>query len=217
VVIKSSRGHFATMVILPTANCQLGTFFKLDLNTAVIYFSPLMRKTITLFLLPVFIYSIIGWQWIFVMQLNDHQSKEFSSYYEDEELEMITVNANDVQGDETFLVNNHELFHHGKYFDIKYKKTKGDKIVFYCHSDKEEGSLYASLDLRLKDASGMAKSSSQKSPQVVKLSVFDNEQGQIFIDQDNFSEINFPYIIAKKTIAQGNAVFVPPDASVLIS
>src|SRR6188768_1354480 len=102
-----------------------------------------MKKIITIALLPVFMFSIIGWQWMFALRIYAHQVREWSSFADDE-LEIITVSASE-KGHDTFQVNDHELFHHGKYFDIKFKKRRGDEIVFYCHPDTEEEGIYASF------------------------------------------------------------------------
>jgi len=176
-----------------------------------------MKKAITLALLPVFLYSIIGWQWMFALRLYSHQEKEWTAFFDDEELEVITLGADDLKSHDSFLVNDHELFHHGKYFDIKYKKRRGDEIVFYCHPDEEEAGLYTSLDTHLKVEPGLSTTSKQKLLKVVKVSVFENDPGKILFGHQKMNGIVFPNYTSLIPFLVENPVFVPPDAGALIS
>ena len=94
-----------------------------------------MRRAVVIALLLTFVYSIIGWQWVFALRLYAHQVKEWTAFFDEENLEIITI-KNDAQHHDTFLENGHELYHKGKLFDIKYKKRRADEVVYYCHSDK---------------------------------------------------------------------------------
>jgi hypothetical protein len=176
-----------------------------------------MKKVIILALLPVFLYSIIGWQWMFALMLSSHQEKEWTAFFHEEELEIISVNTNDLGIHDSFLVNDHELFHHGKYFDIKFKKTRGNEIIFYCHPDEEESALYSSLDTHLKDEAALSNPANQKLLKIVKLSVFDNGPDSILLIQEKFPEAEIPYDIPLPFFLVCNPVFVPPDAGALIS
>jgi hypothetical protein len=176
-----------------------------------------MKKTIILALLPVFLFSIIGWQWMFALRLYSHQEKEWTAFFNEEELEIIAVSSNDLKNHDSFLVNDHELYHHGKYFDIKFKKTTGNQIVFYCHADKEESGLYSGLDSHLKDEAGLSNTSKQKSVKVVKLSVFEKVQDTIFFGPEKIHQSVLASNTPLRSFFLGNPVFVPPDAGALIS
>ena len=189
----------------------------LDTCQAVPYISRLMRSTIVLTLLPVFLYSIIGWQWMFAMRLNEHQTDAWSAIYDEEELEIISVKADDAKNHDTFLVNDHELFHHGRYFDIKYKKRRGDEIVFYCHPDHEEEGLFASFDRHVKNDEGTTTCSKQKLLKIVKVSVFEKDSGKIIFKQNEICEINFQFDNGMNPFLPCNTVFVPPDTNLRVS
>src|SRR5436190_22467462 len=133
-----------------------------------------MKRVVILALLPIFLYSIIGWQWIFALKLYAHQVKEWTAFFEEENLEVISV-MNDVQNHDTFVVNGNELYHKGKLFDIKYKKRRGDEVVYYCHADNEEHEMFTSLDQKIKDDQGNS-CSKQKLLKVVKVSDFASNQ-----------------------------------------
>jgi hypothetical protein len=176
-----------------------------------------MKKAFILSLLPVFLYGIIGWQWMFVLSLNDHQAEEWSAHYNEGELEIITVKIGDNNNSDTYLVNDNELFHHGKYFDIKYKKRSVDEMVFYCHPDHEEEGLYASLDQHVKDGTGTTSSSNQKLLKIFKVSDFEKDNGKTFFIRNEICDLEFQFRNALNPFPGCNSVFVPPDAACAIS
>jgi hypothetical protein len=176
-----------------------------------------MKKAVILTLLPIFLYSILGWQWMLVFRLNDHQANEWSASWEDEDLEIITVKIDGNNDGETYLVNGHELFHDGKYFDIKYKKRRGDEIVFYCHPDHEEQGLYASLNQHVKEDAGTSGCSNQKLLKVVKVSDFEKVPHKTLFDQYRSGEVVFQMHHGLNPLSLCNGVFVPPDAAHRIS
>lgn len=175
-----------------------------------------MKRILILALLPVFLYSIIGWQWIFALRLYAHQVNEWTAFFDEEDLEIITI-KNDAQHHDTFFVNGHELYHKGKLFDIKYKKRRADEVVYYCHSDNEEHEMYTSLNQQIKDDLGTSACGKQKLVKVVKVSDFANQSQDILFDQKEFCEIIFLYSGPLRLNLRGTSVFVPPDADSLLS
>ena len=175
-----------------------------------------MKKVLILALLPVFLFSIIGWQWMFAIQIYKHQLTEWRADYDEQNLEVITVKAGDGRKD-TYILNSHELFHHGKFFDIRYKKKNGTETIYFCHADNEEGKLFTSLDSKLKDEQDHSTSAKQKLMKVVKVSVFEEDQCRIFMVSQDICEMNLLYRTPFSALIDDNPVFVPPDARVLIS
>jgi len=174
-----------------------------------------MKRAVTLVLLPVFVFSIIGWQWMFVLRLYTHQVEEWSTSAVNEKLEIVSL-TDGTHGGETYLLNDHEIFHHGEYLDIKYKVRKGDEVIYYCHHDNDEKDLFKSYDNKIKDTSDMT-SSNDHVQKVVKLSVFDNSIEDLLFDQKEKTDLIFLHTTTSIVSSYTNPVFVPPDAEVQIS
>jgi len=172
-----------------------------------------MKRFLTLALLLVFMFSIIGWQWMFLLKLNSHESRQLNNRPDADALEVIVLSNADAGSDgKTFFVNNHEIIHNGKLFDIKFKTKRGDDIVLYCEADGAEENLNASFDLKTQDVFGNTLTSKSSSQKIVKLSVFEqvNEISSLtpslsINDLKTFSSP--PHCLS----ALVNSFFVPPD------
>ena len=131
-----------------------------------------MKKVFIIFLLPVFLFGIIGWQWMFFLKLYSHEKQEWNRGDEKGNQEIVVVSK--AHSSETFFVNDHELMHKGKLYDVKYKEKKGEAIVCYCERDGAEENLLSSFDLKTKDSFGNSFSANSKTQKIVKLSIFEN-------------------------------------------
>ena len=128
-----------------------------------------MRRIFTLSLLPVFLFSIIGWQWMFLVQLNSfHENYELRI---GKNLEIITVAKSN--SFKTFFINDHELVHEGKLYDIKYSETTGDDMICYCERDNDEETLFSSFETHTRNCFDHTHSSGPKTQRVVKVSIFE--------------------------------------------
>src|SRR5690349_24245377 len=80
------------------------------------YFRTGMKKAVALLFLPVFLFSILGWQWMFLLKLFSHEMEEWSGRNGTNNLEVVIVSASEKDGQNYFL-NEHELMHDGKLYD----------------------------------------------------------------------------------------------------
>jgi hypothetical protein len=174
-----------------------------------------MRRIITLSLLPVFLFSIIGWQWMFFLKFYSHEFKEWNSISGEEEFEVIVIKAAEAPGSrDTYFINKHEVIHHGKLFDVKLKKRRGDDLVLYCERDGAEENLLASFDSKTKDTFGNFLSANRKTQKIVKLTVFENLHELMIFNPGPFCEDLIPcpetFFCSSSAV---NSFFVPPDAA----
>lgn len=172
-----------------------------------------MKKAITLTLLPVFLFGIIGWQWMFMVKLYTHEFREWRSVSENETLEKIIIHSHDGKRD-SYFINANELVHQGKLYDVKHKEIKDGDLICYCERDGSEENLLASFNLKTTDHFGTLLSSKANSQKVVKLSVFQvSEILSMHVHAASGTAVN---ISDKVSLYQNfccNSVFVPPDVA----
>jgi hypothetical protein len=171
-----------------------------------------MRRILTLTLLPVFLFSIIGWQWMFFLKVYNHEFLELNRMPADDDLEVIAMKTSDgAAKSDIFFINSHEFFHHGKLFDIKFKKSTGDGLLLYCERDGAEENLLSSFDLKTQDALGYTLAANPKIQKIAKLSVFESVHANAVM----------PILLCRKVSHAGeglfhlptvlNSIFDPPD------
>ncbi|MEO8088398.1 MAG: hypothetical protein ABI763_16380 [Bacteroidota bacterium] len=169
-----------------------------------------MKRTLTLAMLPVFLFSILGWQWLFFLKLNAIEKEEWHGGFEKDNLEIVVVSSEN--SGETFFINEHELIHEGKLFDVKYKEFKGSLIVCHCQRDNDEETILSSLDVHTNNCFDNKCSSSPKSNTITKLSVFESAKLLLEVKPDCgvhmiLESVCYNFFAAGTT----DSFFVPPD------
>lgn len=171
-----------------------------------------MKRVIPIALLPVFLYSIIGWQWIFFLQIYSHEMNELNNFSGDES-DLVVLQLCETNPEGLVFLNAHEIMHNGKLYDVKFRENRGAYTLLYCRHDGGEENLFAAFDLKVKDCFGYENQGSQKMPKVIKVSAFENTKrmasvnAQLHVvtmmqtDETLFRQ--FPFV---------NSFFVPPDA-----
>jgi len=171
-----------------------------------------MRRVLTLALLPVFLFSIVGWQWMFFLKLNSIEEKEWNEAGEMRGLEIVIVSMENPG--RNFFINDHELVHDGKLFDVKYKEVAGNSYICHCERDHDEETLLSSLDVQTQNYFDNSHSSKPNSTSVTKISVFETTTIPFELSLSGSMDV-----ILKSTcapfISPGSidSFFVPPDVA----
>lgn len=107
-----------------------------------------MKKTLTLFLLSIFLFNTIGYFLVYKVaqyQLKDEVKLEIKSGIDSDELKILTINKNDLKNIE-WLESNKEMRYNKQLYDIVKSTETSSAITFYCINDIKEESLIANLD-----------------------------------------------------------------------
>ena len=148
---------------------------------------------------------------MFALKLHMHKMNE-EMMQPDEQPECIIFSS--AESSTTFLLNDHELIHDGKLYDVSCMEKKGDKVICYCERDGEEEDMLAAYSVKTKEAfdSGTA-SSVSKVQKVEKISAFSVAK-TIILQCNNFftNEKRFSIIIPFRITSVKASVFIPPEA-----
>jgi hypothetical protein len=172
-----------------------------------------MKTFVRLALLPVFLFSIFGWQWMFIVKLYSHEEAQWNSADANETYEMIAVPVNG-NSEGTYFINGKELIHQGKLFDVKFKMLNGNRMLCWCERDGSEENLLSDFNGQTLTHFDTAISPESKSLKVVKVSVFESLRAYCYCfsnsSQDNLTSF---FKIPFHSSAITDSVFVPPDVA----
>jgi len=174
-----------------------------------------MKKAITLSLLPVFLFSILGWQWMFFLKLYSHELKEWNRVPSEREQALVVIRIADGKAEkETYFINGHELIHNGKLFDVKVKTKRGNDLLCYCERDASEENLLSSFNLKTKDSFDNSFAADSKTQKVVKLSIFENEgTARLQVPVVTGLDLNPCFKIPFRLSSVCDSFFVPPEVA----
>lgn len=149
---------------------------------------------------------------MFFLKLNSLEENNWYKEGNSSALERIEVSSVGSRG--TYFINEHELVHDGKLYDVKHKESKGDAVVCYCERDGNEEELLASFDVHTKNCFSHTATSKTKTPRVVKLSVFEKAAPPFELDARCASAmiiemVRDPFLSS----VLSESFFVPPDAA----
>jgi len=110
-----------------------------------------LKKPVTILILFILFFSQVGYRLVFVIQqhqLKEEAEEKFLATINDEEFELIDLNANyqDIKWEEEgkeFLLN-------GQLYDVAKKETKNGKTILYCLNDKKEEQLLNDMAKQVK-------------------------------------------------------------------
>lgn len=161
-----------------------------------------MKRLISILLLFVFLFNIVGYVLLFYMQ--QHNVKQRAELYRNnfknyvfknysENLLKITIKKSDIKS-VYFKDNGKEMFHNNELYDIISSNELNDEIIFYCMSDKQEKELLANLadhvDSNLVDGKNVHKSSSKKIS-TVSLKFFSEQNQFLFSVFRNINSVSY--------------------------
>ncbi len=174
-----------------------------------------MKKVFTIVLLTVFFFGIIGWQWMYLLKLSSHQTEKWGSGSFSNSTNVFVFNSGDKKTlSQTYFVNDHELIHEGKLFDIKKVTEKDGWLICYCERDGDEETILSSFDLKTKDSFDNSFSGNSKTQKVVKLSLFEKVNLESWAKpvlkiKNKIHSLQFLF----HSSAFADSFFVPPDAA----
>jgi predicted ribosome quality control (RQC) complex YloA/Tae2 family protein len=65
-----------------------------------------------------------------------------SGSFTESQLTILRIPVKDIINNSEFIeFDESEISYYGKMYDICYKETKGDEVIYYCHSDENEDAL----------------------------------------------------------------------------
>src|ERR1035437_7025172 len=119
-----------------------------------------VRRTVSLLLLSIFLYNIIGYYFSFsVLDLQNRY--EMSRLVRNEKnLQTIRIHQSEIKNI-VFGEDEKEMSYNGEMYDIKDRSQDGDCMVFHCMNDKNETKLLTNLDKHIQNNID-TKSSSEK-------------------------------------------------------
>jgi uncharacterized protein YrzB (UPF0473 family) len=88
-----------------------------------------------------FLFNSLGYQLVFGLLFLEQQSEMYSLIDKsgNEELEKIVIDFS--SHPDFFEINDREVFYQGCLYDVKFKKSDGSKITFFCKKDEKEFEL----------------------------------------------------------------------------
>jgi len=126
-----------------------------------------MKKIISIVLVFVFFYSIMGFYLNFEIaqyRIKEEIKEKIINNLPEKELTLVKISSSD-NNKITWMEDGKEFRYDGNMFDVVRIRTKSDTTYYYCFSDEKESKLFVNLDKLVKEQTDNSQSRTNQKKQ----------------------------------------------------